>query len=390
MDSASRSPLARLRALPPRRLDALIALVVAGEAWLEVLVWSPLAGADLALGLAFVTLMAVGCLLRRVAPFAAITLSLGGLVLGDLLGTGFTEHTAGPFFSVLLVTYTAGTRLEGRRLAAAFVLGAALLLASLLLVRTPADAGIPNLIFSTTFAVGAPMLFGQLMVNRARLNRALKEKAGRAEAERVERARSAALEERTRIAGELHDVVAHALTAMTVQASGARRLAERDPDRARDAFATVEHTGREALTELRRLLGVLRKEDEELALAPQPSLAHVGALARRAEAAGLPVALSVTGEVRGLPAGVDLTAYRLVQEALGGARDVGRAGRAEVSIAYGAEDVRVDVADDGSPHGRRPLGMRERVAIYGGELTTVPLAGGGWRVSARLPAEVVL
>ena len=119
------------------------------------------------------------------------------------------------------------------------------------------------------------MLFGQLLVNRARLNRALGDKARRAEAERREQAEAAALEERTRIAGELHDVVAHALSAMTVQASAARRLSERDPARARDAFATVENTGREALAELRRLLGVLRKEDEELALAPQPSLAHV-------------------------------------------------------------------------------------------------------------------
>ena len=149
----------------------------------------------------------------------------------------------------------------------------------------------------------------------------------------------------------------------------------------------MESTGREALTELRRLLGVLRKEDEELALAPQPSLAHVDALTRRWQAAGLPVALEVTGEVRALPAGVDLTAYRLVQEALGGARDAGGAGRATVRIAYGPEDVRVDVADDGTPGGRRLLGMRERVAVYGGELATSPGDGGGWHVSARLPVE---
>ena len=137
-------------------------------------------------------------------------------------------------------------------------------------------------------------------------------------------------EERTRIAGELHDVVAHALSAMTVQAAAARRLTERDPEKAAVAFATVEHTGREALTELRRLLGVLRREDEELALAPQPSLAHIGGLASRVTSAGLPVALSISGEPRPLPAGVDLTAYRVVQEALGGARDRGQAGRAEV------------------------------------------------------------
>jgi signal transduction histidine kinase len=373
---------ARVRALPPRLLDALIALAFGVEAWLEVLLWSTLEGSRVLAGLGIVTSIAIGVYLRRISPLAAITLAVGGLVLVDLLAEELTEHMAGPFFAVLLVTFTAGTRLEGRRLAAAFALGAALMIAS---IAVRAEGDVANAIFSVSFAVGAPMLLGQLLVNRSRLNRALGEKARRAEAERREQAESAALEERTRIAGELHDVVAHALSAMTVQASAARRLSERNPALARDAFATVEHTGREALSELRRLLGVLRKGDEELALAPQPSLVHVDALARRAEAAGLPVRMTVSGAVRALPAGVDLTAYRLVQEALGAARDAGHAGRAEVRIEYGDADVRVDVADDGAPHGRRLLGMRERVAVYGGELAAAPEAGGGWRVSARLP-----
>jgi signal transduction histidine kinase len=384
----------RISALPPpvladevgsvRRLDALIALLFLVDGWLEVLLWSTLEGARTLAGLGVMTAIAVGVYLRRSSPFAAIALAAGGLMLVDVLGKDLADHTAGVFFAVLLVTFTAGTRLEGRRLVAAFLLAAALMLASILF--RSADNNVPNLIFTVTFFAGAPMLLGQLLVNRARLNRALGDKARRAEAERREQAESAALEERTRIAGELHDVVAHALSAMTVQASAARRLSDRDPALARDAFATVEHTGREALAELRRLLGVLRKEDEELALAPQPSLAHVGSLARRAEAAGLPVQLIVSGPVRALPAGVDLTAYRLVQEALGGARDAGHAGRAEVRIAYGDADVRVDVADDGAPHGRRLLGMRERVAVYGGELAAAPEADGGWHVSARLPA----
>jgi signal transduction histidine kinase len=385
MAAAPRSPLARVAALPPRVLDALIALAVGAEAWVEVLAWSSLDGSRMLAGLATVTLLAIGVYLRRLAPLAAVGIGSGCLVLADLLGPEMTDHTAGPFFAVLLITYTAGTRLEGRRLAAAFLLGSALVIGSIA-VRSEGNL-VANLIFSITFAIGAPMLFGQLMVNRARLNRALGEKARRAETERRERAEAAALEERTRIAGELHDVVAHALSAMTVQAAAARRMSERDPDRARDAFATVEHTGREALAELRRLLGVLRKEDEELALAPQPSLAHVDALTRRTEASGLPVELTVSGVVRAIPAGVDLTAYRLVQEALGGARDAGHAGRAKVQIAYGEDAVQVDVADDGAPHGRRLLGMRERVAVYGGELASAPVAEGGWRVSARLPLE---
>jgi signal transduction histidine kinase len=377
-----RSLPARAAALPPRTLDGLIALAFLVEGWLEVVLWSPVEGARLAAGLAIMTLAAAGVYLRRMSPLAAIALAAGSLLLIDLIGEQLSGYTAGPFFALLLVTYTAGARLEGWRLVAAFALGSALIIASVL---ARDDDSFANVVFSITFSIGAPMLFGQLIVNRSRLNRALRDKAGRAEAERREQAESAALEERTRIAGELHDVVAHALSAMTVQASAARRLAEGDPARARDAFATVEHTGREALSELRRLLGVLRKGDEDLALAPQPSLAHVDALARRVRAAGLPVEMTVSGTVRPLPAGVDLTAYRLVQAALGAARDAGHAGRAEVRIAYGDSDVRLDVADDGAPQGRRLLGMRERVAVYGGELAAAPAAGGGWQVSARLP-----
>jgi signal transduction histidine kinase len=377
--------LRKLRALPPRRFDALLALVVAAETSAESLLWAPLEGTDQLVGLGCVWLMAAGVFFRRSLPFLAITLSLGGFLFAEGLGDDMVGHMAGPFFSVLLVTYSAGTVLEGRTL-----LGAALWAAFLLLITlNPAEQESPiaNAIFSTVFVVAAPMLFGQLMTNRARLHRALRAKAEDADARRREEAAAAVLDERTRIAGELHDVVAHALSAMTVQASGARRLATKDPDKAREAFAAVETTGREALTELRRLLGVLRKEDEELALAPQPSLAHVDALTRRWQAAGLPVALEVTGPVRALSAGVDLTAYRLVQEALGGARDAGGAGQASVRIAYGPEDVRVVVADDGTPGGRRLLGMRERVAVYGGDLATAPTDDGGWRVSARLPVE---
>src|SRR5215207_3593833 len=377
--------LGRLRALTPRRLDVLLAAAALVEMGAEVLLLTPLEGWRRLAGIGVVGLIAAAVLLRRRLPFAAIALAFGGLMAADRFGDAMIDHTAGPFFVIVFVTYSAGTVLEGRRLIAGALLATALLAISL--DPSESDAPVANAIFSTVFVVAAPMLFGQLMVNRSRLHRALRAKADDAEAQRHAEAATAVLEERTRIAGELHDVVAHALSAMTVQAGGARRLAVKDPDRARAAFATVEGTGREALTELRRLLGVLRKEDEELALAPQPSLAHVDALTRRWQSAGLPVSLEVTGPVRALPVGVDLTAYRLVQEALGGAHDAGGAGRAVVRIAYGDADVRVDVADDGAPDGRQLLSMRERVAVYGGELTAAPADGGGWRISARLPVE---
>jgi signal transduction histidine kinase len=205
----------------------------------------------------------------------------------------------------------------------------------------------------------------------------------------VQEAERAVLEERSRIAGELHDVVSHALSAMTVQASAARRLAERNPDAARGAFAAVETTGRDALTELRRLLGVLRREDEELALAPQPSLAHLETLARRSQAAGLPVELTVRGDSpQQLSVGVDLTAYRLIQAALRAARDEGRAGRARVAVYFAPDAVSVVVADDGRAGAVRSLlGMRERVTVYGGDLAAEPSPAGGHVVRARFPVE---
>ena len=225
-----------------------------------------------------------------------------------------------------------------------------------------------------------------MLRNRAQLNATLREKAERLRRERVQQAEQAAVDERTRIAGELHDVVAHAMSAMVVQAGGARRLAEKDPARARDAFAAVETTGREALTDIRRLLGVLRREDEEIALAPQPSLRHLGALVRRSQAAGLPVTLTVDGDERPLPPGVDLTAYRLVQAALGGALEPGAAGRAEVAVRYRPDGLDVEVLDDGAVDGDRPLaGVRERVSLYGGQLHAGRRRSGGHRVRARLP-----
>ena len=387
MAAAVPSPLrrlyARVSALPPARLDALLGAVIAVGVAFEIFVLSDIHGGERWLALLLAIPIALGVALRRRAPILAVALTASAFPAGELIGPAWTDSMASPFFCVLLVTYTAGTRLDGLRLAVAFVLGATLVCLGVASDTVPDDAA--NFIFSAILAVAAPMLFGQIMRTRTRLNRALRDKAAGAEAERARRAEAAALEERTRIAGELHDVVAHALSAMTVQSAGARRLAEKDPARAEAAFAAVEGTGREALTELRRLLGVLRKEDEELALAPQPSLAHVAALARRTRAAGLPVDVTVSGEPRPLPTGVDLTAYRVVQEALGRARDAGHAGRAEVRVAYGAEEVRVEVVDDGVPGGRRLLGMRERVAVYGGELSTAVAEGGGWSVSARLP-----
>lgn len=374
---------ARIRALPASVKDALLALLVYAEGTLEIQLTH---AADKLLAQAILLVFAVAVVARRRFPVAAVLFATGGLAIMGRLSIELTDGLGGVWLVTLFLVYSMASRTEGPRLWAACValtLGA---WGAALLDNYPDKIG--DLLFIPCLFVAAPVAAGQLIRNRTALNRTLREKATRAEAERLRIAESAVADERTRIAGELHDVVAHALGAMTVQAAAARRLSEKDPDRARDAFLAVEDTGREALTELRRLLGVLRKEDEEIALAPQPRLAYLRDLVRRARAAGLPTTLVVDGEApETMPAGVDLTGYRLVQEALNEALDFGGAGQAEVRVVYRGGTVEIEVSDDGRNEDPRALlGMRERVQIYGGELeaTATPL---GHRMRARLPLE---
>ena len=218
-----------------------------------------------------------------------------------------------------------------------------------------------------------------------------KERAARAEREREERAHAAVTEERARIARELHDVVGHSVSVMTVQASAVRRLLRPEQEREREALLIVERTGREALAEMRRMVGVLRRPEEGPALAPQPSLEHVERLVEQAREAGLSVELLVEGDPQPLPAGVDLTAYRLVQEGLTNALKHAQAERAQVVVRYGDGDLEVTVSDDGRGAGSGEggghglVGMHERVAVYGGELEAGPREEGGYRLRAKLP-----
>jgi signal transduction histidine kinase len=248
-----------------------------------------------------------------------------------------------------------------------------------------ADIFFSNLVFAVVW------LAGFLLGRKFEEADAVREHAERLEREREDQARLAVAEERARIARELHDVVGHSVSVMTVQASGVRRLLRDDQEREREALLTVERTGREALAEMRRMVGVLRRPEEAPTLAPQPSLEHLARLVEQARDAGLPVDLRIEGDAVELPAGVDLTAYRLVQEGLTNALKHARATRAEVLVNYGDGQVEVMVSDDGRGVGNGDggghglVGMRERVSVYGGELDAGPQPGGGYRLRAKLP-----
>jgi signal transduction histidine kinase len=187
----------------------------------------------------------------------------------------------------------------------------------------------------------------------------------------------------------MHDVVAHSISVMVVQAGGARRILARDAGRAVEAATRIERTGRDALGEMRHLLGMMSDGAEPPALAPQPTLAEIGELVARARAAGLPAVLDVRGERRPLPAGLDLAAYRIVQEGLTNAMKHAPGAATTVTVSWAPHDLALEIhnaaAEDPAPSdGHGLLGMAERVRIYGGELDAGPDAS-GWRVTAHLP-----
>jgi signal transduction histidine kinase len=365
-------------------MDALLALVVAAAMQVELLFVDAPAG-DLLIAHAALLVLAGALLVRCSAPVLAAAAGLGALVVLERVGGPVDSDLIVPFFVTLAICYSVGAHTGGRELrAGVFVLVAGTLIA-VALDRPP--GGPEDLFFAFTIIVGGPVLLGRLVRSRVQLNRALRDKAAAAEDEREARAATAVVRERERIAGELHQLVSDALAAMVRQATTAERLARSSPDTAGRALAAVEDTGREALGEIRRLLGVLRREDAELALAPQPSLAHLADLVARVRAAGLPVELDVEGERGVLPTGVDLTAYRVVQEALAAAQQAADARHAAVHLRYARDELGVEVTDDGAPE-RALLGMRERVALYGGDLVAAPVDGSGYAVRARLPLEV--
>ena len=325
-------------------------------------------------------------LVRRRLPLLAPLAVFAAVGVTAILDGDVVSNSAGAFGCALLAFWAVGVNNSTGQALAGFASG----LVGIALVVERGGDGLEDFLFIaliSSFAFAA----GVTLHRRIEASKALAERAERAEEERERAANEAVAGERARIARELHDVVAHHVSVMTVQAGAVRRLLKPEQEREREALVSVEETGRKALTEMRRLLGVLRPEGEAPELAPQPGMRTLGTLIDQVRAAGLPVQLEVEGQAVELPPGVDLSAYRIVQEALTNTLKHAGPAQAWVHVRYGDGNVEVSIendgrdGDDGEPRGHGLVGMRERVAVYGGTLESGPREGGGFTVRARLP-----
>lgn len=301
------------------------------------------------------------------------------------------------FFGISFAVYTVGTQLPPKRslLVGGIALDVVLLWTAVGIFMLDVE---PFALISEIAVIGFPLLIGRETYHRQQRMIELERRALTAEHERERQAALAVAEERIRIARELHDVVAHEITVMTIQSSGARRILSKDPDRAEAAIKSAEAAGHRALTEIRRLLGMLRTSDPKT-VDPQPGIASLDALVAQMNQAGVLTTLTINGDARELPLGIDLNVYRIIQESLTntlkhGGPDV----HAEIVVSYDNSTLTVEVLDDGrgaaavhAPSdlsGQGLVGMQERAALLDGALQTGPRPGGGFRVSAKIPIPV--
>jgi signal transduction histidine kinase len=362
--------------IAPVRLDVIVAVVLAVASELEA--WLGNAGGRERLVVAIAgPLMASTVAMRRRHPAAA---GIAAALIADVVAIGWTPPNIVSFGIAWLCSIYALTVWTAPRL---FALGAAVL--ALPTLVSVAVRGEPKGGLSFTVITLVVMLFVRRVVgDRER-------RAQIAERERDLVAREAVVEERARIARELHDVIAHHVSMIVLQAGAERRVLDGANASTREVLETVERTGRSALTEMRRLLGMLRGDANE-PLTPQPGLSDVPVLVSQLREAGLPVELHVEGEPGELPVGIELSAYRIVQEALTNALKHAGEASASVSIRYGSDSLELEIADDGagasapvSSGGHGLLGMRERVALYGGRLDAGRRPSGGFVVRVLLP-----
>jgi signal transduction histidine kinase len=394
MPSRARMLTARPRRFDPARVDALVASLLLIEMELQLWLNAQLHH-RLPAALAAVALAAAAALRRR-WPLAVVLVALAAVIAQQAVGGRLTENAVGALPAVIMCFYGAGAFLAEER--AWLALGLGLLGVGAGVLSTAGRFS--DLLFTTIFLLVLPWAIGRLLRERTARERAHRESAERLDAERDRRAVGAAFSERTRIARELHDVIAHSVSVMVIQAAGARTVMISEPERAEASLRSVERAGRDALAEMRRLLGVLGGGEDPRALAPQPGLANLEALISRACAAGVRTELLVEGDAAELSPALDLCVYRIVQEALTNAIKHAGPARAAVRLRWTHDALELEVSDDGrgarrvngAAPGHGIAGMRERAALHGGSLQAGAGATGGFAVRAnlRLSGEPVL
>jgi signal transduction histidine kinase len=337
-------------------------------------------------------------LLFLAQPLRPFELTLALIVTMSLVSLAATDVAAllTTLLVLLVAVFRAASVLDDR---SAALVGVLLLVTVPVVTAEHGSANVGDYVFPIViFAITASVARG--LRHRALLARELALRNERLEVEREAQAATAVADERRRISRELHDVVAHSVSVMVVQSGAARRVLDENPDEAVTALAEVERSGRQALSELRRLLGLMRDGDENAAVRePQPTLAGLDDLVKRARDAGLPVELRHEGKPFPLPMGCDLAAYRVVQESLTNAlKHAGDGARAIVLLRWTDDHLELDISDTGKgltsspvdgdgPLGQGLLGMRERVALCGGDLQAGPSVRGGFRVRATIPKD---
>ena len=359
-----------------RRQDALLALGITVFAQLDL--WLNIEqatqyGSDLANALT--TFVATSVLvLRRRAPLLTVCVVAAVIAVPDLISP-LTVQLWGDFVPLLIAAYSVA-RYRPTRVAFAGLMVAAVTLLVVEL-RVPVAGTASNIPFIWV-PFGVVAAAGRIL--RAR------------ESERDETVRTAVLEERARIARELHDIVGHSVSVMVVQAGAAEDLLDRDPQRARGPLRSVQETGGQAIGELRRMLGLLRDESSAPTLTPQPGTAQLGELVEQMSTVGLPVDLRIEGTPRPLAPGIELAAYRVVQEALTNTLKHAGPATSTVVLRYGDDALDLEVIDDGDStrsngFGHGLIGMRERVTLYDGRIESGPLPEGGFAVRVHLPVS---
>jgi signal transduction histidine kinase len=363
-----------------------VCLAVATTAGSQAEIWTAHLSQSVAAS-ATTAAVTLGLAVRRRWPVALGVLAVATLCVHQL-ALGDVEHASAVTVLALVVAlFSLGAYAPPRAAIAVGVAG----IIGLVVISVVKTKPVGDVVF-VGVVLFAPWLGGLELHRRARRVRQLEAETSDLGERAEQRARAAVEEERARIARELHDVVAHAMSVIVVQAGAERHVLPPEQDSTRAVLETIERTGRQALGEVRRLVGMMRSDEDEFALAPQPSLAYLPDLCEQVRAAGLPVDLEISGTAVPVPPGVDVSAYRIVQEALTNALKHAGPAQARVVVTYQPEGLEIEITDNGRGaeaqpigHGHGLLGMRERVSIYGGQLQTGVGSSGGYAVRVRLP-----